>query len=109
LSNGLEYAFGRNPRAADSQGIHGVGLEMDGTSGPFLTLTFRRSLSVQSTLFTPEIITTLGGTWVSGGGNTLQILPNVNNGDGTETLKYRDTVPFSSSTQRFMRVKVTLP
>lgn len=109
MSNGMEYAFSRNPRAADSSDVLSSAMEMDGAAGPFLTLSFRKSLSIQSTAFTPEVTATLGGTWLSGGGNTLQIGTATNNGDGSETLKYRDTVPISSATQRNMRLKVTLP
>ena len=109
LSNGLEYALARNPRAPDNSDAFVSTLEMDGAAGPFLTLSFRRSLSIQSTTFTPEVIAALGGTWLSGGGNTLQLGTAVNNGDGSEALKYRDTTPTSSATQRHMRLKVTLP
>ena len=108
LSNGLEYAFARNPRVADSSDAIVSTVEMDGASGPFLTISFRRSLSLQSTSFSPEVTATLGGAWLSGGGNTLQ-LGVVNNGDGSETLKYRDTTPISSATQRHIRLKVSLP
>ena len=108
LSNGLEYAFARNPRAADSSDAIVSTVEMDGASGPFLTISFRRSLSLQSTSFSPEVTAALGGAWLSGGGNTLQ-LGVVNNGDGSETLKYRDTTSTSSATQRHIRLKVSLP
>ena len=109
LSNGLEYAFARNPRVADSSDAIVSTVEMDGASGPFLTISFRRSLSLQSASFSPEVTATLGGAWLSGGGNTLQLGVSVNNGDGSETLKYRDTTPIGSATQRHIRLKVTLP
>ena len=107
--NGMEYALARNPRFPDSSGIFSSTIEMDGTSGPFLTLSFRRSATVQSTTFTPEVVGTLGSAWLSGSGNVTQILPSVTNNDGTSTLKYRDTVPVSGAAQRHMRLRVTLP
>lgn len=109
LSNGLEYALGRNPRQPDRADVFSSALEMDGTSGPFLTLSFRRSLSIQSTTFTPEVTAGLGGAWLSGSSNALQVGSAVNNGDGSETLKFRDTTPVSGATQRNIRLKVTLP
>ena len=109
LSNGIEYALGRNPRAPDASDVLTSALEMDGAAGPFLTISFRRSLSIQSTTTTPEILGTLGGTWLSGNSNLLQVGTTVNVGDGSETLKYRDTLPVGSSPQRFIRLKVALP
>ena len=109
LSNGMEYALARNPRSPDSSGILSTAFEMDGASGPFLTLSFRRSASVQSTTFTPEVTGTLGGTWLSGGGNVLQLGTSISNNDGTNTLRFRDTVPTSNALQRHMRLRVTLP
>ncbi len=109
IMNGMEYALARNPRFPDSSGIFSSTIEMDGTSGPFLTLSFRRSATVQSTTFTPEVVGTLGSAWLSGSGNVTQILPSVTNNDGTSTLKYRDTVPVSGAAQRHMRLRVTLP
>ena len=109
MSNGMEYALARNPRSPDSSGTFSSAIEMDGASGPFLTLSFRRSSSVQSTTFTPEVIATLGGSWLSGSGNTSQVGSIITNNDGTNTLKFRDTVPVSGAIQRHMRLRLTLP
>jgi hypothetical protein len=109
LSNGLEYALGRNPRQPDRGDVFTGTIEMDGASGPFLTLSFRRSLSIQSTSFTPEVTSVLGSPWLSGSGNAVQVDSTVNNGDGSETVKFRDTTPVSGATQRNIRLKVTLP
>ena len=109
MVNGMEYALARNPRSPDSADIYSAANEMDGASGPFLTFSFRRSASVQSTTFTPEVVGTLSGTWLSGSSNVIQVGTSVTNNDGTITLKYRDTTPATGTAQRHMRLKVTLP
>ena len=109
ISNGLEYALARNPRIPDASEILVSTMEMDGGNGPFLTLSYRRSLSIQATVLTPEVTGTPGSTWLSGAGNTFQMGASVNNGDGSETLKFRDATPASGATQRHIRLRVTLP
>lgn len=104
LSNLLEFglalpprtASGSNPPASTVQNISG---------SDYLTLTFKRrtpaldlTYSVQTnsgTLATPD--------WVS---NAVQVGTATNNGDGTETVTYRDTATLSGASRRFMRVQV---
>jgi hypothetical protein len=109
LSNGLEYALGRNPRAPDSSDALTSALEMDGANGPFLTLRFKRSLSIQGAQFTPEVSGGLGGSWLSDAASVVQVGTPENNGDGSQTVRVRDAMPVSGQSQRFIRLKVMLP
>jgi hypothetical protein len=103
LSNFWEHAFGFNPLVKDNQAGYSVSLENDGPSGPFLTLQYRRNLGAPSIQFHTDTTGTLG-TWTLDGG--IPVGSPVNNGDGTETLKRRDTQTPSDATQRFLRLRI---
>jgi hypothetical protein len=104
LVNLLEYYFGLNPSAVDAGEAVTAETVMSGANGPFLSIRFRRSLSVSGATHAVEAASAIG-TWATG--QTVQHQSPVNNGDGTETHIHRDTIPISSSQSRFLRVKVT--
>jgi CotH kinase protein/Chitobiase/beta-hexosaminidase C-terminal domain/Lamin Tail Domain len=112
LWNLLEYAMGLNPLSSDSDGKVAGKLANDGASGPYLMITFRRSLSTTVTTFTVEGANSPAGPWVPNSGTPLlypQVGPAVNNGDGSETVTFRDSVTTPAAPQRHLRVKVAVP
>jgi hypothetical protein len=106
LVNYLEYFMGLNPRAADATGAVTAGTVQHDASGPYLTISFRRSQALSGVTSTVEAASVVS-IWL--GGQTVALVPVVNNGDGTETFTHRDTVPINSTTSRFLRVKATGP
>ncbi len=103
LSNLAEFAAGLDPRISDGGGISDVSLESESGEGPYLTLRYRRSLSAQNVQYFVDTSMSLG-EWSLG--DSVQIGSAVNNGDGTETISRRDTVPVSGGSQRFIRLRV---
>jgi hypothetical protein len=63
----------------------------------------RRNLGAPSIQFHMDTTSTLG-TWTLDGG--IPVGSPVNNGDGTETLKRRDTQSTSDAPQRFLRLRI---
>ena len=103
ISNLLEYALGLDPLAAGASPVS-VSLANDGTSGPYLTLTYRRSTSTSGVTFYGDTAATLPN-WSAG--TAVQVGTATNNGDGTETVILRDMVPVTGSApQRFIRLRV---
>ncbi len=102
FSNLLEYTFGLLPRMSDSVGMVNSYMAFDGANGPYLMLSFRRSLSIQNVTINVDVANSMTG-W--GPGAVLLGSP-VNNGDGTETLTYRDSAIYSPTVPRYMRVRV---
>ncbi len=116
LPNLAEYAFGTEPRAP-TVGARPVGsIEVVGGTNYF-ALSFQRAtnaVGVQCSVMTSDSLSTNG--WVLGsryyGGTevherTVEISRQVNG--PVETILLRDRLPASSSTNRFMRVDVTVP
>ncbi len=112
LKNLLEYALGLNPRTNDSNAKITAALANDpGTGlGPYLTISFRKSRAAQasSATVTVEVSSSLSTAWQTG--QAVVIGTAVNNGDGSDTVTYRDSVLYNpANPQRFMRVKVVAP
>jgi hypothetical protein len=103
LGNFWEFAFGLNPLASDAQGAYSVSLVSDGAAGPFLTLQYRRNLGATGMQYHMDTTGALG-TWTLDG--SVPVGAPINNGDGTETLKRRDTQATSDSTERFLRLRI---
>ena len=106
LSNLLEFGLSLNPRSATGgSGALPASMVQDVGGTNYLTLSFKRrtpaldlSYSVQTnagTLAAPD--------WLS---NAVQVGSATSNGDGTETVTFRDVQPASGNTRRFMRVQV---
>ncbi|MCB1210383.1 MAG: delta-60 repeat domain-containing protein [Verrucomicrobiales bacterium] len=92
LVNLLELAFGLDPMVSDTTGMPPV-IE----DGGYLTMTIVKRAGV---IYEVQSAGSLLATDFSGG-TTVVLL------DDAGTLKVRDTVPLSTPTSRFMRVKVT--
>ena len=106
LTNVMEYFMGLNPKVNDSAiGVTSSTMMVGGT-GPFLTISFRQSLSLAATVtFAVEGSSDLT-TWDN---QTTLVGTPVNNGDGTQTLTYRDNIPIPGNPKRFLHVKAIVP
>ena len=108
LSNVLEYAFGLNPLVrnnADPSGLTLLSIQNIGGVN-YLTITFHERIPAGDLTYTPQTSGSAGGPWNA---DAVLVGAPVINGDGTETLTYRDSTPLvSPNTLRFMRVNVTV-
>jgi len=103
LSNFVEFAHGLSPYVPDTLGVATSSIGYDGAQGPYLMLSFRRNLSLVSGSVTFNVELSGGlPTWTTG---AVQVGLPLNNGDGTETVTYRDNVVLPGGGQRFMRVR----
>lgn len=105
-SNLLEFALGRDPRTSEAGGgvPQATVQNLGGTN--YLTVTFRRRAPALDLNYVVTVADTLTGAWVA---NAVQVGGAADNGDGTETVTYRDSaaVGAGGATKRFMRVEVT--
>jgi uncharacterized delta-60 repeat protein len=103
LKNAVEYALGLSPKVANSNG-RPFGALMNVTGTNYLTITFRRRVPVFDLQYLPRTTNALNKTWNT---DAVQVGAPVNNGDGTETVTYRDSVPARPpANQRFMKLEV---
>jgi hypothetical protein len=107
FSNLQEYAFGLLPTASDSTGMVSSSMGNDGAMGPYLMVTFRRSLSTQFSPTGVTISVDIAGTLPSWTVGAVQVGTPINNGDGTETVTYRDNTISTGVQKRFIRVKTS--
>lgn len=102
LINVAEYAAGKNPKSFDAIGKpQGAIQSVTGTN--YLTMSFRRSTFTPDLAYTPQATGLVNASFTNG---PVQVGSPVNNGDGTETVTWRDTVPKTSATQRYMRLQI---
>ena len=103
LLNIFEYAYGFEPKIRNFTNLPSTAMQNIGGSN-YLTLTFRRSPTAGDLIYTPQSGAPLG-TW---NGLPVQVGSPVINADGTETVTFRDSVPFDPATTplRFMRLQV---
>ncbi len=105
----LEYAFGSidgdfgqspesHPAVGSSSFDNGAGATED-----YLTLTYRRNLAADDALYEIQISPDLVA-WSALGTILVSTSPN---GDGTETVTHRSTVPVGSLAREFIRLLVT--
>jgi hypothetical protein len=103
LANLAEFALDRNPLAPDAGAATPTAIQnISGTD--YLTITFRRRSPALDLVYAVQSSGDLTGAWSA---DAVQIGAAVDNGDGTETVAYRDSVPASSGSRRFLRVLVT--
>ena len=74
--------------------------------GRYLTISFRRPALAAGLTYTVFTADSPAGPWVA---NAVQVGTAVANGDGTETVVFRDAVPSNEPgrVRRFMKVEVT--
>jgi hypothetical protein len=69
-------------------------------------MTFHERVPAGDLTYTPQTSDSPAGPWNA---DAVLVGTPVNNGDGTETVTYRDSTPLASpNTLRFMRVNVTV-
>ncbi len=104
VTNLLEYAFGFKPKTANSAAQPLVGtVTINGVD--YLTLAYRRLVPTSPDLtYTPQATGDLAGVWAE---TPVLLSGPVANGDGTETVTYRDATPLTGAAKRFLRLKVT--
>jgi uncharacterized delta-60 repeat protein len=105
INNLLEFALNLNPRVVNASGLPAATVQNVGGSN-YLTLTFKRRVPLLDLAYSVTTNTGLTGTWTA---NAVQVGSAISNGDGTETVTYRDAVPVNQvgTTRRFMRLEVT--
>src|ERR1051325_1077303 len=105
--NLVEFALGMNPNVPDAFPFttHDPGLPIGqirsifGTN--YLTLLVKRPIGRIGLNYASEVSSDLA-TWTTG----IQEGVPFNNGDGTETVIFRDPFPLTTSSQRFIRLKI---
>ncbi len=101
LTNAQEYAFGRNPRLPDNNGLATPALvRVDGAD--YETVTFDRARQTLDLTYTIETSTGLTGWNLAGGSMTTQALTPF-----TERVTWRNSQPVSGQGRVFLRVRAS--
>ena len=104
VNNFLEHALGTNATLASSAALP-ISLWRNVSGTDYLALQVRRPIGRTGITYAAEVSPTLaGGSWTP----AVQDGVPTANGDGTETVYFRDTVP-RGATPRFIRLKITQP
>ncbi len=104
VGNLLEFAFGLLPKTPDALGLPDSSIVTVGADR-FLALTFRRQINAPEISYRVESNSTLAAGWTA---DAVQVGPATPNGDGTETVVFRDILSLDGHSERFMRVRITL-
>ncbi len=118
ISNLMKYAFGLDPNVSGVESLPQPQVQnhtVSGTTNPYLTITFPRQLGAGNLAYVVESTGDLTQTWttICTATGTLPasgpgLVSELNHGD-VHLLTIRDTVPISSATRRFLRIRVTMP
>ena len=100
----LEFALGLDPKLPDPDRLPAAGVADVGGS-QYLTITFRRQKKAIDLTYHVE----LSGDLATWGGGAILVGTPADNGDGTETVTYRDIQPTSANRRRAMRLRVEIP
>lgn len=104
LSNLLEFGLGHSPTISSGGSVLTTGIQNVGGSN-YLTLTFKRRVPALD--LTYNVQTNPGtlnvGDWLA---NAVMVGSPTPNGDGTETVTFRDSTAISTGLRRFMRMQV---
>jgi hypothetical protein len=108
IDNVREWVHGLDPLTWDSDSCVSTEIEKHADGQSYLTMHYRRSLAATGVSIFVDTASDLAA-WNLGNGVTVGT--PVNNGDGTETVTSRDTVPVSSSSSpvRFIRLRIAVP
>ena len=104
IPNLMEYALNLTPTNANTSGLPVATVQNVSTTN-YLALTYTRVLSATDISYTVEVSGDLL-IWSSGPGFTVAVGAPIDNGDGTQTVTVRDTIPVDSATQRFIRLHI---
>ena len=101
--NLAEFAFGLNAKTANPTGGPTTAIQnISGTN--YLTITFRRRSPALDLAYAAQTSGDLSGAWTT---DAVQLGSATSNGDGTETVTYRDSVSISPASKRFLRIQIT--
>jgi Glycosyl hydrolase family 53 len=103
IKNLMELAFGTNPKSSvmAPSGLPAPALQSL-SGNRYLTIAFRRLVPAVGLTYTAFTADSLVGPWTT---DAVQVGLPVTNGDGTETVTFRDSL--SGQVRRFMKVGVT--
>lgn len=104
LNNLLEFGLGLSPTIGSRESAPTNGIQnVSGSS--YLTLTFKRRMPALDLTYSVQTNagTLNAGDWL---GNAVMVGSPTPNGDGTETVTFRDSTAISPGLRRFMRVQV---
>lgn len=104
LNNLLEFGLGLSPTIGSRESAPTNGIQnVSGSS--YLTLTFKRRMPTLDLTYSVQTNagTLNAGDWL---GNAVMVGSPTPNGDGTETVTFRDSTAISPGLRRFMRVQV---
>ncbi|RYD22605.1 MAG: hypothetical protein EOP88_07440 [Verrucomicrobiaceae bacterium] len=104
IANLMEFALKLEPKTSGQAGLPAIGM-VNVSGSDYLTLTFRRLLSTPELAYQAQTSGTLSADWQN---DAILVGSPVNNGDGTETVTYRDTVAQTAASKRFMKLQVKL-
>ncbi len=104
IVNLMEFALNLAPKTSSQVGTPVIG-QVNISGSNYLTLTFRRQLAAPELTYTAQTNASLPGTWQN---DAVLVGSPVANGDGTETVTYRDSVAQTAATRRFMKLQVKL-
>jgi uncharacterized delta-60 repeat protein len=104
LTNLEEYAQGLPPKDGSRIGTPVAAVVRIGAT-PYLTLSFRRWIASDDLLYEVQSAPAPGGPWTTDAVSYGQPQPN---GDGTETVTYRDLQPADAASRRCLRLRVSL-
>jgi hypothetical protein len=101
INNALEYSLASDPRVSSPARLPVVSSITEGSQS-YLALTFRMQKNVLDLVYFVEASSGLD-VWDQQG---TQVGPAIDNGDGTESITIRDSVPINSTARRFVRLRV---
>jgi uncharacterized delta-60 repeat protein len=102
IPNLSEFAFGLSAKTSNPTG--GPTTEIQNINEtPYLTLTFRRRTPALDLAYAVQTSDDLTGAWTP---DAIQVDSSGINGDGIETVTYRDSATVSGNSKRFMRLQI---
>ena len=104
VANIYAYAFGYDPHITPAGDLLPQGAMVADSGSSYLAINFRQRILAPDLTYEIESSTDLS-TWSVIPGQ--QIGEAVDNGDGTQTVQFRTTVPTSAGDRMFMRVRIT--
>lgn len=102
LNNLTEFGLSllpRTPDAASSPTSSTVNI----SGSNYLALTFRRKVPALDLAYTVQNSGAPGGAWAT---TTIPVGSPTNNGDGTETVTFRDDIPLAGTIRRLLRLQI---
>jgi hypothetical protein len=105
IINLLEYAFDTSPALPHALSSLLSAQVVNEGGADYLSISFRRRICRLHLTYTVESSLDLL-TWESGPTHTMELVPPVDNGDGTETVTVRSHTPYSAVEREFLRLGI---